>query len=331
MSDGKKITISSEDQIFQYLTEAFEDKLTDAYTFEFKDWPIVTIRLKGEGYDSTITSDMAESIVDLQHSLNRTYAQLVYGERNSNKLKLEERKKLKFKAKVKKGSSLIEVNLGEWLTNLTTQLVGKMEPIDIIATVGIAGLTIASPLIVKSYLNYKTENKRIDSDAQAKTALSQEETKRLAIVTQAMNDRPELKVIASDFDNTRHTMLKSVGDASNIYLSGVELDNQTATEIARTPRETSTGIQPNGSYTIMQVSQEQAGKTRLKVKSVDNNREFYAHIVDNSLDQNKIKLLQKAEWNRSVVYLSINATELRGQITTAAIVNVVEQSSSVSP
>lgn len=328
MSHDKKIIISSEDQVIEYLNEYINKTLTDAYTVEFKNWPIVTVRLKGEGYDSTITSDMAESIVDLQHALNRTYAQLVYGERNSNKLKLEERKKLRFKAKVKKGSSVVEVNLGEWMTTLINAMVGKMDPIELIATVGVAGLTIASPFMVKSYLNYKTENKRIESDAQARTALSQEETKRLDIVTKAMNERPELRAIASDFDNARHTMLKSVGDASNIYLSGVELDNKTATEIARTPRETSEAIQPNGNYTIQLVSQELAGKTRLKVKSVDNGREFYAHIVDNSLDQNKIKLLQKAEWDRSIVYLSINATELRGQITTASIVNVVEQQAS---
>lgn len=323
--EANKLVISNEKDVINYLKQVIDNKVYDAYLFEFKNWPVVKIRLQGEGYNSTITSDMAESIVELQHALNRTYAQLVYGERNSNKLKSEERKKLKFKAKVKKGSSVIEVNLGEWMTNLTTVLVGKMEPIEIIAAIGVVSLSMASPFMVKSYLNYKLESKRIDSEAQSKTALSQEETKRLDIVTQAMNERPGLRAITSDFDNTRHTMLKSVGDASNIYLSGVELDNQTASEIARTPRESSEATQPNGNYIILLVNQEQQGKTRLKVRNVESGKEFYAHVIDNSLDQTKIKLLQKAEWDRSIVYLSVNATELRGQVTTATIVNVIEQ------
>jgi hypothetical protein len=67
---------------------------------------------------------------------------------------------------------------------------------------------------------------------------------------------------------------------------------------------------------------EQDNEVRLKISNADNKREFYASFKDESLGGEQIELLKAAEWNRDYVYLSINATELRGEVTTATIIGV---------
>lgn len=63
-------------------------------------------------------------------------------------------------------------------------------------------------------------------------------------------------------------------------------------------------------------------EVRLKVSDAKSGREFVASFTDDSLNQSQIAMLQKDVWKRKPIYPSINATELRGQITTAAVVGV---------
>ncbi len=75
-------------------------------------------------------------------------------------------------------------------------------------------------------------------------------------------------------------------------------------------------------FFIMEVRWQQDNEVHLKLASADSAREFVASFKDDSLEHGQIGLLKDAEWSRDTVYLSINATELRGQITTAVVVGV---------
>ena len=84
-------------------------------------------------------------------------------------------------------------------------------------------------------------------------------------------------------------------------------------------------MQLNGDYFILETNWKKDSEARLKVRNVATNQEFIASLPNESLDQEETDMLQEAEWNRSKVYMSINAAELRGSITTATIVSVTKQ------
>lgn len=322
------IKVGSEEDAFRLIEQSLNQEMGhQPYRVVFDKWPILTIKLEGDGYDSTITSDMAAALVELQHAINRSYARLVHDTANGRSLTAAERDALKFKAKVEKGSSLIEVNLGEWMEKLSLALVNKMSPEQMIFTVlGVAALG-GSVLAYKAYLRHKSEDKKIDTAMQERIAMSQEETKRQAILARALTANPTLGFVQEDFDIARTEVLKGIGHANSVTVSGVSLDNGTATAVAKAKRAESRQMQLNGNYEIVQVNWQQEGEVRIKVIAEGTGRAFIATLVDQSIEGEQVALLKEAEWSRNKIYLSINATELRGEITTAFIVGVTQQPS----
>lgn len=323
MAGDGTLKIGSEDEALKYLSQALAGQFENTHVdVEFANWPIMTIRATGKGYDSTITPDMAEALVDLQHSMNRAYARFVHNSPNARVLTAEERQSIQFKAKVKQGSSLIEVNLGDFADKLTTALVGKMTSTEIlIAVLGFA-VVAGSLLAFKAFLKAKSEDKKVDLEFRKSVALSQQETRRLEVVTQALSAQPRLQATQQDFDDSRREILKSVGDAKTLEVNGVEMENATARTIASTPRSSSKDIQLNGNYRIFKIDWQQPDNVRLWLGGGDRDGEFIATLNKESITDEHRELLKESEWSRKSLYMQINATELRGEITTARIASV---------
>lgn len=319
------IKISSEEQAFDYLKKALRQQLTDEpIEVVFDNWPIITLKLEGKGYDSTITSEMAGSLVELQQALNRTFARAVHNAPTARTLTLEEKKEIQFKAKVEKGSSLVTIDLGDYAQKIGLAITDKMTPE--MLTITILGLAIAAGATIsyKAFLKNRTEQLDAVTDAKKLISLSQEETKRLEIFADAMNKNPMLKNANEDFDVARHEMVKSVSDAKSISINNVELDNASAKAIASTSRTSSIQIQANGNYYIREIKWL-TDEALLTLEDIGTKRTFKAAFNDTSLKPNELAIIKEKEWSRGVVYLSINATELRGDITSATIISVTAQ------
>jgi hypothetical protein len=327
MATGQPITqsisISSETEAFKYLQRALSSELSDLpVVLEFNNWPLLTISLEGKGYDSTITSHMAEALVELQHAMNRTYAQVVRGNGNPNVLTMEQKQTIEFKAKVEKGSSLLTVDLGNYASALATGLAGKMTgPEIVLAAVGTA-IVAGSVVAYKAFLKHRSEDRKVDIATQERIGLSQEETKRLTIMQQAMAAQPTLGYTRQTFDDARHSIVKSVGDANTLKVQGVELNRMEARAMATNPRSSSEEVQLNGHYRIDKLDWTKDGEVRISVWSTDESLEFTAKFSTASLTSEQKEKLKAAEWDRQRLHLQVNATRLRGAITTATIVGV---------
>lgn len=322
----QEIVIRNERDAFQYLQRALAHEISDLpLTLTFDAWPVLEIRMEGPGYEGTITADMAEGLVELQRAMHRAYARTVRHASNTRKLTDEERRNLSFKAKVEEGSSLIKVDLGEFAEKLAQSLVDKMTPEQLIMmVVGVAAVA-GSVVAYKAFLTARTHDKQINETARQAIALSQEETLRLSTLASAFTSLPTLDHVRQEFDAARTEIVKGTGDARTLSVSGVVLDRESAQIVAMTKRSESKDVQLNGSYLIKKTDWQHNGEIRLVVCNAETSRIFNAAFRDDSLDQAQLKLLQAAEWSRGKVYLSINATELRGDVTTATIVGVQVQ------
>ncbi|MBU1692308.1 MAG: hypothetical protein KJ958_05575 [Gammaproteobacteria bacterium] len=326
MENQQEITIRNEAQAFHLIEKALKQEIGDIpIQIKFDGWPILEIELEGEGYEGTITAEMAGALVELQHAMNRAFARSVHHSTNARKLTNEERQDILFKAKVDKGCSLITIDLGKFGEKLVTNLVDKMTPEHLVMTVVGLAVVAGGTLAYKAFLKHSSEDKKTSEETHKAIAMSQEETKRMAIFSQAMNTHPALDHARQDFDIARNEMLKGTADAKTISVNGVEIDREAARVISMHKRTESKAVQLNGNYFIRKVDWHIDGEVRLSVANVDNARVFQAAFTDDSLDKEQTKILQKAEWARSKVYLSINGTELRGEITTATVIGVTEQ------
>lgn len=322
----EQLIIKSEQDAFAALERALKHELGDQQLMiKFDNWPVMEIRLEGPGYDSTITPDMAAGLVELQSAINRAYARTVHHSGNARKLTLAERESLQFKAKVEKGSSLIKVDLGEFAEKIAFEMVGKMGAEHLVLMVTGLAITCGSLFAYKAFLRHRTEEKRIAEEASRAIALTQEETRRMEIFGKALAAVPHLQVAKQDFDDARREIVRGTADAKSLTVNSVTLDRESARIVASTKRSASREIQLNGDYIILETHWKKDGEAKLKLRSMDTAEEFMASFQDNSLNQEQRDELQRAEWGRTKVYMSINATELRDVITTATIVSVKVQ------
>jgi len=327
MTETKEIVISSEEQAFSVLKDALNDNFNDEhFTLKFDNWPLLEIELEGPGYKSTITPDMASALVSLQAALNRAYALSVHGRGTAKALTAEEKQSIQFKAKVEDGCSLIKVNLGDYAEKLSAAIAGKMTAKSVaIVVLGIAAAT-ASTVAFKSYLEAQTRGKEIAAESAKNIAMSKDETERMRIFAQAIAAERTVSVATKDFDAVRNDILKGTADANTLAVNNVEISQATARHAVTKQRETAADVQLNGTYYVTEANLRKPDEIKIHVRRAQDGKEFYASFHDSSLDGDQIQLLKDAAFGRTPVFLSINATELRGEITTAHVVSVTAQS-----
>lgn len=323
--EAKNLIVRSESEAIAAIENVLQGTLPEYFNVSFKTWPLLEIKYKGEGYNSTITSSIAEAIVELQTSINRSYCLAVHGENKANKLTDKEKSALQFKAKIENGSSLINIDLSPAINSLCDALVGKMDSTSLILMALTMGAFYAGPSMYKAYLNNKTKEKEIEANEKTKIAMTQEETKRQAILAQALNYNPILRPMSENIDLARNQFLKSAEDANTMSINGVEINNKTAKAAVTSKRETAKEIQANGTFHVLAVDFRSADSVKLSLQRIQDGKTFSASFNDDSLDKEQITILQEAEWARKRVYLQINATELRGEITTATVISVQRQ------
>lgn len=323
-SPTESLTIASEADAFALLQSALQSELADqAYVLEFQDWPVLTLRFTGEGYESTITPAIAEALVELQRAMNRSFARVVHHAGNANTLTKQERHAIEFKAKVDEGSSLITVDLGEYAQALSSAMVGKMNGTELVILVLGLAISAGSGLAYKAFLAARSQDKKVDNETQRLVQMSTQETRRLEIFSNALTGHPALKASHEDFEGVRHEVLRSVGDADSLDIQGVTLSQDQARVIAITPRAQAEEIQLNGNYRITKLDWTKEDEVRISLYGVGAQaREFVASMRAHNLTPQNIEKLKACEWDRKLVYLSINATVLRGEVTTATIVDV---------
>lgn len=322
----RKIVIRNERDAVNFLQKAINQEIGDQkVSLEFEQWPVIQIKLEGEGYDSTITPDMAAALVGIQQAVNRSYARVVHRSTNARSLTSEERQSLQFKAKVEKGSSLISVDLGQFAEKLAVSVVDKMTPTHLIITVLGTALIGGGVIAYKAFLKNRSEAKALDNETKKAIALSTEETRRLEIVTRAMKRVPMLEHAKEDFDEARNEIVRATSDADSLTVNSVKLSSESARIIGITKRTEAQEVQLNGNYLIAATDLRDPVEIKLRVRRKRDGLEFIASFLDNSFGQEQIKLLQDAEWSRKTVYLSINARTVRGEITGATVISVKVQ------
>ncbi len=254
----------------------------------------------------------------MQRAVDLAYLRLVRPE--GKRLTDAEKEKTAVTATVERGSSLVTVDMDAVLTQLAADLVNKMSPTDISVVVLGLGLIAGATVVAKQYVKSRAEKAGKAAELATQVSLSEQETKRLEIVTSAMSRQPVLAAAREDFDDARDAILRSAADAQTVNLDGVQLTGEQARRLPREPRATAEMVQLNGVYLIAAVSWPADGEAVLELRSVDTGLAFRASLNTRSLLQTDKSLLAAAEWNRTPLYLSINARMLRGEVSAATIV-----------
>lgn len=320
-----EFVVKNENDAWDLLEKALKDGIPDGpFELTFDSWPVLEFRLKGEKFDSSMTTKVMQSFIDLQKDINNAYAQLKYNKPNSVGLLGAERQELEIVVKVEKGSSVFKVDLQPAVETLLQGIAGKMTGTEIVVSVLGVSLIAGGVVAFKAYLNSQQQQKQIE----ALPLLSKQETERLKIFAGALQRQEKLVPIYEDAQETYNSILKGAREAYYLEIGGKKILQEDIEELVRKKRSLSEEVQLNGMYRILKVDSSKPEGFLVEVQSQEDSRTFTAKLEDKWVFRKTANLerLKDAEWGKEPIYLRINGKELRGAITQATILDVGKES-----
>jgi len=153
--------------------------------------------------------------------------------------------------------------------------------------------------------------------------MSEQETKRAEILSQAISKNEQLKSMDTYSHNAKADLLKSLASADTTEFADVVLDKEDLKELTTNARRSFRDIRIDGEYKIEKVDSTNPDSFRVQIREIKTDKRISCVVQDVFLEasENK-KCLQQAEWDRSSVRLTINAKELDGEISSAVILYV---------
>ncbi|MEI7341405.1 hypothetical protein WCT87_07945 [Pectobacterium brasiliense] len=325
--------IRGEDDVYALLSKLIngEDSPSDLKVL-FEGWPKFKIKLVGEQFQSTITPTVMKAFLELQAGIYRSYATACYGSPNATKLTREEREMLEMVVEVEPGSSKFNVDFGEILQNAVDGVVGKLESKHILIALLSFSVLYFGDSAYKNYLENRKDVRQaeIKSDEQRElikhlTFTSKQETERALIIATAAAQNSRVHTISELSKDTKAEVLKRASSADKIELQGIQLTGDEAEELSKNARQQAIEIRLDGNYRILNVDSSDPSEFKVKVRSLENGDEFVATVQDLTVDMSHKLALQRGEWDRKSVRLTINAKQRPsdGTIYSAKVIQAV--------
>ena len=278
----------------------------------------------------TVTPSIARSIAGFHNSLSRSYAYLAYGQANAQLLKQEDKTLLEIRMLVSDGSDLIE-SVGEDLGKLINGLISKMSGKQVFAISALLLVLYFSSIVARDWIDKAYEEKRRDADARERIELSEQETKRLALVAQALQQHPEMKPVAELAGQGREQLVRAVTSTGLAQVLGASLTGDQAKIIVAKPRETGYGRRMDGHYEVVEIDIENPDGYMGRLRNVVTNQEVSVAINRNDLAESDVEALFDALRQKTTVDAMINAWFQGDKITSAHIVRADPHSVSGAP
>lgn len=324
MNNIATLDILTESDAWLLLEKTLADDIPiDAEVFRLRigSWPVLHLKLDGENFQSSISTKMMVAFLELQKNIYRAYAKMKYDIANGRLLTNEDKAALELMIQVNQGSSEFWAYLEDLGKKLVEGAIVKMEAkhyvILSIATI----LTIGGTVAINKYIVEQTERKQIE----AQISLSKEETRRLEIMREASRQVPYVGTNIDMTEEVVNKIFKGAATAESITIGGHTFNKEQVGQLIRAERSISTEVRLDGEYRILKVDSSNIDFFRVELRD-DTGRKFWAELKDYTVTKEKNKeLLQEAEWNKKPINLVINGKEVKGEITSASIIDVKDR------
>lgn len=322
-----KVVIASEADAWGALKRATSDNgFPDGVELVFQNWPTFHLDIKGRDWDSTVPTRVMSPLLDVQKDINRAFTSIRYNDFNLRKLKDEDRDELEIVVKVEKGSSVFDAELWKQFSHMAEAAIGRMNGDQIVISVLGVALAIAAPVMFKAWLASRQQEKEIDNRVQ----LSQQETERLKVFAEAVKVNPALQTVRDDTQATHNRLLKAVKPGDRVVMKGVELQSDEVEVLVQPERERAQDIFIEDVFVILGNRTDKSNGFRITVKRLSDQMTINAD-VPLELPHEQQQLIQKAEWSKGRIKLSITASLLRDSISQAIVESAAKDDDDYKP
>lgn len=316
------ISVLNESDAWELLEQAILNKLPEGtIQLELDDWPEFHLKFIGAKFDSSMTTSMMEAFIELQKNIYRLYAKLQYDDARSIVLTDVQRRSLDILVQLSPGSTDAKVDFKDALKKLVEGAINKMEAKHYVILAMTGAVLFTGNSAWKQYLQSQDESKKADLHI----ALSKEETKHLQILADATKQVPHVSALIAGADEYRNKLLKSAKSADSISVAGQAINKEQATKLVRASRSPSEAVRLDGEYRIIKVDSSNHDHFKVVLLAKDG-KTFPAELNDVTITKAKNReLIQEAEWGKTPINLMVTGTSVRGEVTSAKIIDVKER------
>ncbi|TAW32071.1 hypothetical protein ELH93_22300 [Rhizobium leguminosarum] len=324
------VKISSEDEAWAMLDAAIKGQLPgpaeEPIVLDFDKWLKFAIHLPGTPVDGSITPTMMEAFVELQKSIYRTYM-LISSETNDLRfLSNSQREKLEFRVEVREGSSDYSADFTAILEKMGLEALSKMDSKEVVITVLGLALIFASVYAFKSWLNYRTETREKEIDAEdKKEALAvarvaiEANSENTRILAAAIAARPILQDVEALVEPAREKLIQAVGHEGGGTLNGTVVSSSLAAELGSQKRQQSQEVLIKGNFRVVRVDTTSPEGFRVTLAGGPADQEITAALTEYLASTDHREAIRRAEWDKKPVYVEMTARKLRDRIIDATV------------
>ena len=313
------ISIRSEEEAFLALKQALNNEISDTTNIVFEGWPIFKITLEGEDFNASIPTRIMPPILELQKEIHRIYCRSKYNDESTRRLTDDERKQLELIVEVKAGSSEFITQLGRSLNEIirSSNMTGAQT---VVLLVSISGI-IAGEYAWKDWLQKKENEHQLDISVK----LSQEETKHLEILSNAMQQNTEIIKTKDAIDELRADLVKKLEPGDRLTVNSQPIINgHRATQISSPPRHVSEDIRIDGLFIINEVKfpKKFGEEYRFNVTRINDGKTFMVNASPTKITDEQLVILKNSGFSVKKTLMEINAKSSRGNISQANLVSI---------
>lgn len=325
------VYVSSEDEAWEVLQTAIDSGLSPDKIplVQFKNWPSVTVELPHTQIEGSISPSMMEAFIELQKTIYRAHTFVTSDTGDLRSLSRVEKGNLEFRLKVEKGSSHYEVDLTQIIEKLGAEAINKMTPTHIVVSVLGIALIVASTVVLKSWLNTRTNIRlREIDDAEKRAWLEnqkyslEQDTKRLEVLAKALSREPILQEVEAAADGARHQLVKAISEEQGGVISGVNLNPEAGFEIVSSRRQQAQDIRLDGVYRVTKVDTTVPDGFRVTLSDIATGQEVTASMLDVLISEEQRQIVKDAEWNKTIIHVEMTGRRLRNRVVDAVIQRV---------
>ena len=263
----------------------------------FVEWPRFEVTLDGRVFRGGVPTRVMPAIEELQRALRRAYARSVYGDEGT-RLTREDRQRTELVFELADGSTKIVSDLLPVLNEVASKLSGRAS----VATLLALAVIFKGDDYIRVFLEHRVALMKL---APAIENVEAEEAREsLSWLAEESEDVLRLQ---EDVDKAHTRLLLSLDDDDAVVLAGgTRVRGFDTRRIARQPRRRVENTTVEGEYIVQSVESGQVPDGfRAKIRGVRSDEVMSVIISERTLAKNQIEHLQRAEWAKRPVHMTI--------------------------
>jgi hypothetical protein len=318
---AEEFVISGEDDLWAllegYLSGAKD--LPPVDTIRVRRWRPHLLYFPDEPVGHSVSPSIAKAITGFHNSLSRSYAYLIYGQADARKLHSDDMDALDLRILATGGSNGLDV-IGDAMDRLADAVVHKLTGRQMALLIALFLLLHFSTTVTADWIAAEHAEKAHEADIAERIKLSEQETKRMQMLKEALDRNPGIKPMASIADEGRPPLVRTVLAYDRGKVLGTEITRRQASVIVSKEKAAGKGERMDGRFEVVELDVENPEGFMGTLKDIKTQKEIRVAINLGELPESDKKALFYALEEKTIVEALVNAWIVNGKVAYASVV-----------